>query len=67
MRWIESEGSALPLGATWCKQTRAWNFSLYSKHAEQVTLLLYGADDFTEPILRHTMEGTSINQPSRVS
>jgi isoamylase len=56
INWAESEGSTLPLGATWCEQTRAWNFALYSKHAEQVTLLLYGADDFAEPRLRHTMD-----------
>ena len=56
MSWTEAEGAAQPLGASWCEQAQAWNFALYSKHAEQVTLLLYTADDVREPLLRHTMD-----------
>ena len=54
--WTDTEGSALPLGASWCPDAQAWNFALYSKHAEAVTLLLYGADEFIEPLLRHEMD-----------
>jgi isoamylase len=52
--WTGVEGSSLPLGVTWLETERAYNFALYSKHAEQVTLLIYGADPaqpyFTKPL-----------------
>lgn len=54
--WADTEGSALPLGASWCENAQAWNFALYSKHAEAVTLLLYGADEFVEPLLSRAMD-----------
>lgn len=54
--WTDTEGSALPLGASWCPDARAWNFALYSKHAGAVTLLLYGVDEFVEPLLRCEMD-----------
>jgi glycogen operon protein len=50
-RWVESEGTPWPLGASWLEQARCWNFALYSKHATAVTLLLYGADEFVRPLL----------------
>ena len=56
MNWTDAEGTALPLGATWCRHAKAWNFALYSKHAEQVTLLLYTAEDLVTPLLRYTMD-----------
>ena len=49
-RWEEVEGSPLPMGATWLEDEQAWNFALYSKHAEHVVLLLYGADDAVNPL-----------------
>ncbi|HSK10245.1 MAG TPA: isoamylase [Vicinamibacterales bacterium] len=51
-RWIESEGSPSPLGATWLPEHDAWNFALYSKHATVVTLLLYGEGDTARPLAR---------------
>ncbi len=54
--WADSEGAALPLGASWCAAEHAWNFALYSKHAEQVTLLLYGAHDPSRPVLTYRMD-----------
>ena len=54
--WSEQEGTALPLGVTWCEDAQAWNFSLYSKHAEAVTLLLYGEDDLVQPLLARRMD-----------
>lgn len=39
--WASVEGLPFPLGATWVPQEEAWNFAVYSEHAEQVTLLLY--------------------------
>ncbi len=54
--WTEQEGTALPLGATWCEEAQAWNFALYSKHADAVTLLLYGEDDLAQPLLARRMD-----------
>ena len=49
-RWAATEGLPFPLGATWIKEERAWNFALYSKHAESVTLLLYAENDIVDPV-----------------
>ena len=48
--WERVEGSPAPLGSTWVESEKAWNFAVYSRHATGVTLLLYGEDDFAEPI-----------------
>jgi len=48
--WEQVEGSPSPLGATWVETERAWNFSLFSRHATGVTLLLYGEDE-RQPVL----------------
>ena len=50
-QWEQTEGTPLPLGATWIEEERAFNFSVYAEHAENVTLLLYSADDLANPIL----------------
>jgi isoamylase len=50
-RWTETEGTPLPLGATWIEEEQAFNFAVYAEHAENVTLLLYSADDLANPIL----------------
>ena len=50
--WSETEGSPQPLGATWLKEEKSYNFSLYSRHASGVTLLLYTARDLVNPVLR---------------
>lgn len=47
--WERVEGSASPLGATWLDDEKAYNFAIYSKEADSVTLLLYGSDDFSTP------------------
>ena len=49
--WFQMEGFPLPLGATWIEEEQAFNFAVYSEHAESVTLLLYSADDLANPIL----------------
>jgi glycogen operon protein len=43
--WYALEGSPSPLGVTWIEDEAAYNFALYSKHATQVTLLLYSEID----------------------
>lgn len=49
--WSSQEGAAHPLGLTWISAETAYNFALYSKHATQVTLLLYNAEDTATPVL----------------
>jgi len=49
-RWVEVEGAPSPLGACWHRASQSWNFALYSKHATEVTLLLYGDGDYGLPL-----------------
>ncbi len=49
--WAAIEGSPIPLGGTWVAAERAYNFALYSKYAERVTLLLYHPGDLIHPVL----------------
>jgi len=55
LSWESLEGAPAPLGATWIESERAFNFALYSKHAAEVTLLLYLHDDLVHPILTRTL------------
>jgi glycogen operon protein len=57
--WSRIEGSALPFGATWLPSEQAYNFSIYSKNATSVSLLLYREPDFIVPakILRFNFPG----------
>jgi isoamylase len=50
--WSETEGSPQPPGATWLEKEKSYSFSLYSRHATGVTLLLYTARDLVNPVLR---------------
>ena len=54
--WNSTEGAILSLGAEWIAEERADNFSLYSEHAERVTLLLFGEDDPAQPLLEHRLD-----------
>ncbi len=54
--WNTTEGAILSLGAEWIEAERAYNFSLYSEHAERVTLLLFGEDDQAQPLLEHPLD-----------
>ena len=49
--WAQREGAPLPLGATWIAKDSAYNFALYSKHAERVVLLAFRDDDLVNPAL----------------
>ena len=46
----------LSLGASGSRKSSAYNFSLGSRHAESVTLLLFGEDDPAEPLLEHRLD-----------
>ncbi|MGH7619787.1 MAG: glycogen debranching protein, partial [Gemmatimonadaceae bacterium] len=48
--WAGREGAPLPLGVTWVPDEHAYNFALYSKHAERVVLLAFGEDDVSRPV-----------------
>ncbi len=50
--WTRAEGSPRPPGATWLEEEKSYNFSLCSRHATDVTLLLYAARDLVNPVLR---------------
>ena len=50
-RWAATEGLPFPLGATRIEEDDAYNFALYSKHAQSVTLLLYSESDIVNPVL----------------
>jgi isoamylase len=54
--WPRIEGSPTPLGVTYISEEKAFNFALYSQNAREVTLLLYGADDFVTPLAEHWLE-----------
>src|SRR6516225_39445 len=51
--WEQAEGSPLPLGVTWMEEEQAFNFAVYSEHAESVTLLLYTSTDLVNPSLTY--------------
>jgi glycogen operon protein len=54
--WARLEGLPIPLGATWIPAEKAWNFAVYSEHAEQVTLLLYAEADVAAPMVARRLE-----------
>lgn len=64
-RWTAREGTPFPLGVTWIEGEQAYNFALYSKHAERVTLLLYREDDVDTPALTHPFDHLT-NKSGRV-
>ena len=46
----DNEGGLGPPGAVWLESEQAWNFTLYTRHARAVQLLLYDAKDFVRPV-----------------
>ncbi|MFO0729004.1 MAG: isoamylase [Myxococcota bacterium] len=55
-RWAQIEGASFPLGVSWIAREHAFNFALYSKHATEVTLLLYAEGDPTQPVLEKVLD-----------
>ncbi len=47
--WTSTEGAPSPLGVTWVQQEQAFNFAVFSEHAESVTLLLFNPADLGRP------------------
>jgi isoamylase len=54
--WEREEGAPVPVGATWVHELEAWNFSIYSRTATEVSLLIYGARDVSTPVLEFTLD-----------
>ena len=48
--WAETEGTPLPLGATWIEEEQAYNFAVHAERAESVVLLLYSSTDVVNPL-----------------
>ena len=63
--WIASEGAPSPLGVSWVENDKAYNFALYSKHAWEVTLLAYQANDFVQPVFEYVFDPL-INKTNRI-
>jgi isoamylase len=55
-RWETKEGSANLLGVTWVAEEHAYNFAIYSKYATSVTLLLFGSENFSTPVLKYRFD-----------
>jgi glycogen operon protein len=64
-RWGREEGAPVPLGVSWVEGEQAYNFAIYSKHAESVTLLLYREDDWVTPVLTLRLDYL-VNKSGRV-
>lgn len=47
--WTKMHGAPFPLGLKWHPEEQSYNFALYSKHAERVELLFFGAHELHEP------------------
>ena len=54
--WASQEGTPYPLGASYVEQARAFNFAIYSKHAERVTLLLFAESNLGVPMLSYEFD-----------
>jgi isoamylase len=63
--WYRSEGTPYPTGVTWIEAERAYNFTIYSRQATAVTLLLYSAADLFNPLVRIAL-GYLKNKSGRV-
>ncbi|TWU46654.1 glycogen debranching protein [Rubripirellula reticaptiva] len=50
--WASQEGSPFPLGVSFVAEDDAFNFAIYSKHSDRVTLLLFADDETQHPIVR---------------
>ncbi|MGB7346958.1 MAG: isoamylase [Pirellulaceae bacterium] len=50
--WASQEGSPYPLGVSFIETDKAFNFAIYSKHAERVTLLVFSDTDLQTPLFQ---------------
>ena len=57
--WADREGLPFPLGQSWVKSSRSYNFALYSKNASEVRLLLFHPSDLERPCLERRLDHLS--------
>jgi len=54
--WNSIEGAPTPLGVTWIEEERAFNFAVFSEHAESVMLMLFTPADLVHPFFTLTFD-----------
>lgn len=54
--WRKTEGQPYPLGVTWIEEDQVYNFALYAKDAETVTLALFRQDDVVNPTFTYRFD-----------
>ncbi len=54
--WCQSDGSPSLLGITWLPNEDAWNFAVYSKHAEKIELLFYCDDSLSDSVYSYRFD-----------
>jgi glycogen operon protein len=63
--WEDQEGSPRPMGVSFVASQQAYNFALYSKHANSVTLQLYQDDNTSQPFYSYLFKPL-VNKSGRV-
>jgi len=63
--WESTEGDSYPLGLTYIGSEDAYNFAIYSRHATSVTLLIYNAESYLNPIYQCHLD-YKINKSGRI-
>lgn len=63
--WKAREGSSYPLGVSYIREEDSFNFAVYTKHATQVTLLVFSENDFVNPFYVYSFDPL-INKSNRV-
>lgn len=48
--WSIAEGCSYPLGVSFNSDMQSWNFSIFSRYAKGLKLLIYKSDDLSNPI-----------------
>lgn len=56
VRWATREGSGHQLGVTYVPDDDAYNFAIYSKHAERVVLQFFRGDDFSHACFEYEFD-----------
>ena len=56
--WELKEGYPFLSGAVYLPKLCSYNFTLYSKYADEVTLLLYNSNDFVNPIYEYKLDNS---------
>ena len=56
MDYESIEGTPFPFGKSWIENQQAYNFSLFSKHADQVVLLLYAEENLHQAVFEYRFD-----------